>query len=34
VPDDLNDLDEWIAEFLIALKYYPELLRALWERSE
>lgn len=34
VPDDLNDLDDWVIEYLVALKHDPRLLRALWERSE
>ena len=34
VPDDLTDLDDWIVEYLVALKHDPKLLRALWERSD
>ena len=34
VPDDLGELDEWVAEYLIELKHDPELLRALWDRSD
>ena len=34
VPDDLADLDDWIVEYLVALKHDPKLLRALWERSD
>lgn len=34
VPDDLNELDDWIIEYLVALKHDPTLLRALWERSD
>jgi putative transposase len=34
VPDDLTDLDDWIAEYLIELKHNPILLRVLWERSD
>jgi putative transposase len=34
VPDDLTELDDWIAEFLITLKHDPELLRALWDGSD
>ena len=34
VPDDLADLDDWIAEFLITLKHDSKLLRALWDGSD
>lgn len=34
VPDDLAELDDWVVEFLVALKHDPELLRALWDRSD
>lgn len=34
VPDDLDDLDDWVIEYLVALKHDPRLLRALWERSD
>lgn len=34
VPDDLPALDDWIVEYLVELKHDPELLRALWERSD
>jgi putative transposase len=34
VPDDLEVLDGWIAEYLIELKHDPERLRALWDRSD
>ena len=34
VPDDLTDLNDWIVEYLVALKHDPKLLRALWERSD
>jgi hypothetical protein len=34
VPDDLQELDDWVVEYLIELKHDPELLRALWERSD
>jgi transposase len=34
VPDDLSDLDDWVVEFLVTLKHKPELLRALWDRSD
>ncbi len=34
VPDDLDELDDWVVEYLIELKHNPELLWALWERSE
>ena len=33
-PDHLDELDDWIMEYLIELKHDPRLLRALWERSE
>jgi hypothetical protein len=32
--DDLGELDDWVMEYLIELKHTPELLRALWERSD
>jgi putative transposase len=34
VADDLDELDDWVIEYLVALKYDPRLLRALWERSD
>lgn len=34
VPDTLTDLDDWAIEYLVELKHNPELLRALWERSD
>ena len=34
VPDDLDELDDWVIEYLVALKYDPKLLRALWKRSD
>ena len=34
VPDALADLDDWAVEYLVELKHNPELLRALWGRSE
>ena len=34
VPDDLGELDDWVIEYLVALKHNPGLLRALWERSD
>lgn len=34
VPDDLDQLDDWAIEYLVALKHDPGLLRALWERSD
>jgi transposase len=34
VPDDLTELDDWIAEFLITLKHDPALLGALWNGSD
>lgn len=34
VPDDTNELDNEILDRLIGLKFDPELLRALWGRSE
>jgi len=34
VADDLNELDDWVIEYLVALKYDPKLLRALWHRSD
>jgi len=34
VPDDLNDLDGWVIDYLVELKHDPELLRALGERSD
>lgn len=33
VPDDTDELDDEIIERLIALKFDPDLLRALWDRS-
>lgn len=33
-PDDLPAPDDWIVEYLVELKHDPELLRALWERSD
>ena len=34
VPDDTNVLDDEVVDRLIELKFDPELLRALWERSD
>lgn len=34
VPDDLDHLDDWVIEYLVALRHDPALLRALWERSD
>jgi hypothetical protein len=34
VPDDLTELDDWVVEYLVELKHDPELLRALWGRSD
>jgi putative transposase len=34
VPDDLDDLGDWVIEYLVALKHDPGVLRALWERSD
>lgn len=34
VADDLDELDDWVIEYLVALKYDSGLLRALWERSD
>ena len=34
VPDDLHELDDRVVEYLVELKHDPELLRALWERSD
>lgn len=34
VPDDLDELDDWVIEYLVELKSDPGLLRALWERSD
>jgi hypothetical protein len=34
VPDDTGELDDEILDRLIGLKFDPELLRALWGRSE
>ena len=34
VPEDLGEWDDWVVESLIELKPHPELLRALWERSD
>jgi transposase len=33
-PDTLDELDGWVVEWLVTLKHDPELLRALWERSD
>jgi len=34
VPDDLGVLDGWISDYLVELKHSPEVLRALWDRSD
>ena len=34
VPDDLTALGDWVVEYLVELKHDPELLRALWGRSD
>jgi putative transposase len=34
VPDDTDVLDDEVLDRLIGLKFDPELLRALWERSD
>ena len=34
VPDDLTDLNDWIGDALIELKYDRHLLRLLWEGSD
>jgi putative transposase len=34
VADDLDELDDWVIEYLVALKYDPKLLKALWQRSD
>lgn len=34
VADDLDELDDWVIEYLVALKYDSRLLRALWQRSD
>jgi len=34
VPDDLDELDEWVIEYLLELKCSPAPLRALWDRSD
>jgi putative transposase len=34
VPDDLDDLDDWVIEYLAELKHDHELLRALWDASD
>ena len=34
VPDGIDPLDDEIADRLIELKFDPDLLRSLWERSE
>ena len=34
VPDDLTALDDWGVEYLVELKHDPDVLRALWERSD
>lgn len=34
VPDDINELDDWVVEYLIPLKCDPDLLRAIWDGSE
>ena len=28
------ELDDWVVEYLVELKHDPELLRALWGRSD
>jgi putative transposase len=33
-PEDIPELDDWILEHLMELKFDPELLKALWERSD
>lgn len=33
-PDTLDELDDWVVEWLVTLKHDPDLLRALWERSD
>jgi transposase len=34
VPDDVDELDDWVIEYLVRLKWDPELLRAIWGGSE
>lgn len=34
VPDDINELDDWVVEYLVPLKCDPDLLRAIWDGSE
>ena len=34
VPDDTGELNDEIIERLVGLKFDPERLRALWERSD
>jgi DDE superfamily endonuclease len=34
VPEDVNDLDDWVVEYLVPLKYDAGLLRAIWDGSE
>lgn len=34
VPNDLEHLGGWIIDHLVELKHDPELLRALWDRSD
>lgn len=34
VPDDVQELDDWVVEHLVPLKCDPSLLRRLWEGSE
>jgi transposase len=33
-PEDLPELEEWAVEYLMDLKFDPELLRAVWESSD
>lgn len=33
-PETLPELEEWAVEYLMDLKFDPELLKALWERSD
>jgi hypothetical protein len=34
VPDDVHDLDDWVVEYLVTLKWDPDLLAQLWGGSE
>jgi putative transposase len=34
VPADVNDLDDWVIEYLVPLKCDPDLLRSIWDGSE